>query len=100
MQPLTFGGDYPSGVMQGIVNCPKPVIAEVTGVATAAGCQLVVFPDYTAIIHGQLRRSYAAFYSRSRQLASALTQMGIGRGDILTRERCALDKLDEIRGNR
>lgn len=30
-----------SGVMQGIVNCPKPVIAEVTGVATAAGCQLI-----------------------------------------------------------
>ena len=30
-----------SGVMQAIVNCPKPVIAEVTGVATAAGCQLV-----------------------------------------------------------
>jgi fatty-acyl-CoA synthase len=43
-----------------------------------------VFPDYTAIIHGQLRRSYAAFYSRSRQLASALTQMGIGRGDTIS----------------
>jgi len=26
-----------SGVMQAIVNCPKPVIAEVTGNATAAG---------------------------------------------------------------
>ena len=34
-----------SGVMQGIVNCPKPVIAEVTGVATAAGCQLVASCD-------------------------------------------------------
>ena len=33
------------GVMQGIVNCPKPVIAEVTGVATAAGCQLVASCD-------------------------------------------------------
>jgi len=43
-----------------------------------------VFPDYTAITHGQLRRSYAAFYSRSRQLASALTQMGIGRGDTVS----------------
>ena len=30
-----------AGLMQGIVNCPKPVIAEVTGIATAAGCQLV-----------------------------------------------------------
>lgn len=34
-----------SGVMQTIVNNPKPVIAEVAGVATAAGCQLVASCD-------------------------------------------------------
>ncbi|WP_299844711.1 enoyl-CoA hydratase [uncultured Roseovarius sp.] len=34
-----------SAMMQTIVNCPKPVIAEVTGVATAAGCQLVASSD-------------------------------------------------------
>jgi enoyl-CoA hydratase/carnithine racemase/predicted CoA-binding protein len=34
-----------SGVMQAIVNNPKPVIAEVDGVATAAGCQLVASCD-------------------------------------------------------
>ena len=34
-----------SGVMQAIIACPKPVIAEVTGVATAAGCQLVASCD-------------------------------------------------------
>ena len=34
-----------SGVMQAIANCPKPVIAEVTGIATAAGCQLVASCD-------------------------------------------------------
>lgn len=34
-----------AGVMQGIAFCPKPVIAEVTGVATAAGCQLVASCD-------------------------------------------------------
>ena len=34
-----------SAMMQTIVNCPKPVIAEVTGVATAAGCQLVASCD-------------------------------------------------------
>ncbi len=34
-----------SSVMQGIVNCPRPVIAEVTGIATAAGCQLVASCD-------------------------------------------------------
>ena len=32
-------------LMQSIVNCPKPVIAEVDGVATAAGCQLVASCD-------------------------------------------------------
>lgn len=34
-----------SGVMQSIVNCSKPVIAEVDGIATAAGCQLVASCD-------------------------------------------------------
>lgn len=34
-----------SSVMQAIVKCPKPVIAEVVGVATAAGCQLVASCD-------------------------------------------------------
>ena len=34
-----------SSVMQKIVTCPKPVIAEVGGVATAAGCQLVASCD-------------------------------------------------------
>ena len=27
-----------------------------------------VFPDHIAIVHGPLRRSYAEFYRRSRQL--------------------------------
>ena len=31
--------------MQKIVTCPKPVIAEIDGVATAAGCQLVASCD-------------------------------------------------------
>lgn len=43
-----------------------------------------VFPDYTAIIHGALRRNYAEFYARSRQLASALTLREIGRGDTVS----------------
>jgi fatty-acyl-CoA synthase len=43
-----------------------------------------VFPDHTAIVHGALRRSYAAFYARSRRLASALTGQGIGRGDTVS----------------
>lgn len=34
-----------SEVMQAIVHCPRPVIAEVAGIATAAGCQLVASCD-------------------------------------------------------
>ena len=43
-----------------------------------------VFPNHTAIVHGALRRDYAEFYARSRQLASALCQAGIGRGDTVS----------------
>jgi fatty-acyl-CoA synthase len=43
-----------------------------------------VFPDQTAIIHGPLRRNYAQFYARARQLASALSLRGIGRGDTVS----------------
>ena len=42
-----------------------------------------VFPARTAVIHGPLRRSYADFYARSRRLASALTRLGIKRGDTV-----------------
>jgi fatty-acyl-CoA synthase len=43
-----------------------------------------VFPDHTAIIHGVVRRNYADFYARARQLASALAQRGITRGDTVS----------------
>jgi fatty-acyl-CoA synthase len=36
-----------------------------------------------AIIHGAERRTYAEFYARSRRLASALAQKGIGLGDTV-----------------
>ncbi|MCP5411627.1 MAG: acyl-CoA synthetase [Alphaproteobacteria bacterium] len=42
-----------------------------------------VFPDHTAIIHGQARTSYRDFYARSRRLASALAQAGVGKGDTV-----------------
>jgi fatty-acyl-CoA synthase len=41
------------------------------------------FPDRTAIIHGDLRRSYLEFYARTRRLASALRGRGIGPGDTV-----------------
>jgi len=43
-----------------------------------------VFPNHTAIIHGAIRRNYDEFYRRSRQLASALSNKGVGRGDTVS----------------
>ena len=43
-----------------------------------------VFPDHTAIIHGNYRLTYRAFYARSRQLASALARVGVGKGDTVS----------------
>ena len=43
--------DYCSSLMQLIVNTPQPVIAEVDGVATAAGCQLVASCDLAIASH-------------------------------------------------
>lgn len=42
-----------------------------------------VFPARTAIVHGDLRRSYKDFYARARRLASALERHGVGPGDTV-----------------
>ena len=42
-----------------------------------------VYPDHTAIIHGARSWSYRQFYSRARQLASALVKRGVKRGDTV-----------------
>jgi fatty-acyl-CoA synthase len=42
------------------------------------------FPDQAAVIHGEARLTYRAFYERSRRLASALAQRGVGKGDTVT----------------
>jgi fatty-acyl-CoA synthase len=43
-----------------------------------------VFPDHAAIAHGARSWTYAAFYARTRRLASALARNGIGRGDTVS----------------
>jgi fatty-acyl-CoA synthase len=43
----------------------------------------LVYPDRTAIIHGERRITYAAFLERSRRLASALARAGVGKGDTV-----------------
>ncbi|HEX7647803.1 MAG TPA: acyl-CoA synthetase [Noviherbaspirillum sp.] len=42
-----------------------------------------VYPDRLAIIHGDIRRTWSHTYDRCRQLASALSQAGIGLGDTV-----------------
>ena len=42
-----------------------------------------VYPDRLAIVHGELRQTWAQTYARCRQLASALQRAGIGRGDTV-----------------
>ncbi len=42
-----------------------------------------VYPEYPSIIHGQRRFTWSETYARCRQLASALSQRGIGAGDTV-----------------
>jgi fatty-acyl-CoA synthase len=42
-----------------------------------------VHPNKTAVVHGSVRRTWAETYQRCRQLASALSQQGIGVGDTV-----------------
>ena len=43
-----------------------------------------VFPDFVAIIHGSQQFTYREFYTRSKQLASALSQQGMTRGSTVS----------------
>jgi len=42
-----------------------------------------VYPERTAVVHGARRYSWSQTYARSRRLASALAQRGIGVGDTV-----------------
>ena len=42
-----------------------------------------VYPDRLAVVHGDLRRSWAEVFTRCRQLASALEKHGIVKGDTV-----------------
>ena len=43
-----------------------------------------VYPDKTAVIHGDWRISYAELYRRCRRLASALVKAGVRKGDTVS----------------
>jgi fatty-acyl-CoA synthase len=42
-----------------------------------------VYPERTAVIHGEQHYSWAEVYARARRLASALVQNGVGLGDTV-----------------
>ena len=87
-----------SSVMQKIVTCPKPVIAEVGGMATAAGCQLVASCDLavaaetaqfcTPGVHIGLFCS-TPMVALSRNLANKHAMEMLLTGDVVTAERAA-----------
>lgn len=44
----------------------------------------LIHPDHTAIIHGAMRISYRGFLDRSKQLANALSGLGLSKGDTVS----------------
>src|SRR5881398_2752926 len=42
-----------------------------------------VYPNKTAVIHGDRRYTYREFHERCRRLASVLSARGVGRGDTV-----------------
>jgi fatty-acyl-CoA synthase len=42
-----------------------------------------IYPDKLAVVHGELRRTWREVYARCRQLAGALADKGIGKGDTV-----------------
>ena len=42
-----------------------------------------VYPDYLAVVHGDLRQTWLETYTRCRRLASALQGLGIGKNDTV-----------------
>ncbi len=90
--------DQCCGVMQAIVNNPKPVIAEVSGVAAAAGCQLVASCDlaYAADTAGFMTPGVniglfcsTPMVALSRNLSHKFAMEMLLTGDMTTAERAA-----------
>ena len=43
-----------------------------------------IYPDRLAVVHGARRYTWSQSYERSRRLASALKQLGVGKGDTVS----------------
>ena len=44
----------------------------------------LIHPDHIAIIHGAMRTSYRDFLKRSKQLANAMSGLGLSKGDTVS----------------
>jgi fatty-acyl-CoA synthase len=74
---MADGHMYEAGLGRNAANFQP--LTPLTFLARAAA----VYPDQLAVIHGPLRHSYAEFYARSRRLGSALSRLGVKRGDTV-----------------
>ena len=87
-----------SKLMQSIINNPKPIIAEVAGTATAAGCQLVASCD---LAYGGKSSRYATpgvniglfcstpMVALSRTVSNKHSMEMLLNGDLITSEKAA-----------
>ena len=66
---------------QGMPRTPANHVAlsPLTFIERSAG----VYPDFPAVVHGDIRRDWATTWRRCRQLASALERRGLGKGDTV-----------------
>ena len=72
-----MAGPYESGLDRNAAN--YTALTPVSFLAKAAD----VYPERTAVIHGDVRRNWRDTYARCRRLASALEKRGMRRGDTV-----------------
>jgi fatty-acyl-CoA synthase len=77
LRPSVGGGPYETDLERNAANYQP--LTPLTFLERPAS----VFPARTAIVHGNSRYSYAQFYRRAKQLASALSNHGVRRGDTV-----------------
>ncbi len=75
---LTTANPYEQNLGQNAANYEP--LSPLSFLARAAS----VYPERTAVVHGDVRRNWEQTYTRCCQLASALTKRGINKGDTVS----------------
>ncbi len=76
--PLTTANPYEQNLGQNAANYEP--LSPLSFLARTAS----VYPERTAVVHGDVRRNWGQTYTRCCQLASALTKRGINKGDTVS----------------